>query len=442
MSLAFEPCLLGFDATPSAHRLGTALRRSGRGTSVAAALAASLTVVGCIGETGAAIPVDSASASAVVLPASVSIEECGIATFSVELSGSTPVGYQWLRDGDPILGASGSSLVVSRAGMADDGTEYAVIVTTAVGPVKSSGAVLHVSQSSGVSVFAPGRAVRLTMGSGRVYYTDGVDVLSASAECGTPVETIYRRAAAVENTYAIALAGDRVVWVDRAGGAIRTVRTDGSDLSTVASELGINALSDFAVAGDEVYWPNLVAGVQSATLVGGALATYDSGALPFSTGGIAVDDAFVYWTDLRARALKRMPRGGGAVITLASDQEYPGSVVADGTAVYWTNAVGWETPNPTGYIMKVDRDGGAPVVLAAQPTLTLQLALQRGVLYWTSGNLFESVDAAGGSLSKMPVDGSSPPMVLQAQLEKPFGIAIDDQYVYWVDVRGIVRVRM
>ncbi len=66
------------------------------------------------------------------------------ATFSVRISGSPPLTYQWTRDGSPIGGATNSVLVLTNASFDQMGT-YAVAVTNAAGWAVSSGATLTVN---------------------------------------------------------------------------------------------------------------------------------------------------------------------------------------------------------------------------------------------------------------------------------------------------------
>ena len=57
---------------------------------------------------------------------------------------------------------------------------------------------------------------------------------------------------------------------------------------------------------------------------------------------IAVDAAFVYWTNsargvANAGTVMKVPIGGGTPITLACAQTQPWGIAVDATSVYWTN---------------------------------------------------------------------------------------------------------
>jgi hypothetical protein len=70
------------------------------------------------------------------------------ATFSVVATGTSPLSYQWHRNGVAIAGATGSSYVVNPTSAALHGSQYTVVVSNVAGSVTSSAAML--------SVFGPG----------------------------------------------------------------------------------------------------------------------------------------------------------------------------------------------------------------------------------------------------------------------------------------------
>ena len=60
-----------------------------------------------------------------------------------------------------------------------------------------------------------------------------------------------------------------------------------------------------------------------------------------TASGLAVDDRFVYVSDIANRqVLRGCKDGSGAPVALAGDQDEPISLVVDAMGVYWTNRLG------------------------------------------------------------------------------------------------------
>jgi hypothetical protein len=372
-------------------------------------------------------------------PTSVTIEACGGATFAVQATGSPPFGYQWFANGIAVPGATESSHGVARAGLAESGVRYSVVVANAAGSARSEEATLTVVDSAGPTVFAEGRVFGMASDGATVYWTDGLGVNAASIDCSGPIRSLYQRATFMENTYAMVQYGSRVVWTDQAGGSIKSVPKDGGTAATLASQLGAGGPLAVALAGDQLYWPNLVAGIQSVPVDGGSVTTYPVGIPGVFSDGIAADDLYVYWTDLRYGTVTRMSLDGGPVVVLASDQGSLGGIATDGQSVYWASTEDAESDQPTGNVVKVGRDGGLPVVLASQPGRALQLGVDEAFVYFTGAPASPGSGAAG-SLSRVPLDGSEPPEVLASGLDAPSRVIVDSLYVYWRDGRGLMRL--
>jgi hypothetical protein len=79
-------------------------------------------------------------------PASRTVSVGASVTFSVAISGTAPVSYQWRKGGVALAGATGSSLSFSPVQTTDAGT-YDVVVSNSSGSVTSSGAALIVNPS-------------------------------------------------------------------------------------------------------------------------------------------------------------------------------------------------------------------------------------------------------------------------------------------------------
>jgi len=79
-------------------------------------------------------------------PLDVTVEAGANASFSVAATGPAPLSYQWFKDGNPIEGATQSSLTITGAVSGDAGL-YSVEVSNAFGSVASQAATLAVDGS-------------------------------------------------------------------------------------------------------------------------------------------------------------------------------------------------------------------------------------------------------------------------------------------------------
>jgi Immunoglobulin domain len=78
-------------------------------------------------------------------PASQAVTVGQTATFTVVATGTSPLNYQWQKDGTAIAGATSASYITPVTTLADSGTQFTVTVNNSVGNVTSSPAVLTVT---------------------------------------------------------------------------------------------------------------------------------------------------------------------------------------------------------------------------------------------------------------------------------------------------------
>jgi len=71
------------------------------------------------------------------------------ASFSVGVTGTSPLAYQWLRNGAVIPGATGTGYTTAATTSADNGAQFSVTVSNVAGSVTSSTALLTVVGASG-----------------------------------------------------------------------------------------------------------------------------------------------------------------------------------------------------------------------------------------------------------------------------------------------------
>lgn len=205
----------------------------------------------------------------------------------------------------------------------------------------------------------------------------------------------------------IALDARNLYWVSNYGSAdsdIYAVPIDGGARISVWDVGGSRQAAYVAVDATHVYWTEYTSGdaVRRVPLDGGAPQRL---ALGLGAGGIAVDATHVYWAENHRLAgsgifVRRVPKGGGVVQTLYADSgttavESPQPLVIDDTYVYWV------FPGASdGAIMKVPKDGGAAVTLAAPTWFPYGLAINKTHVYWTTFRATNS--GAGGTVERVP----------------------------------------
>ncbi|VVB55280.1 Carbohydrate binding domain protein [uncultured archaeon] len=81
----------------------------------------------------------------VIQPADQKVETGQTATFSILASGTTPLIYQWQKNGVNISGATNASYTTLPAIQSDSGSIYRVVVTNTIGSVTSNPAMLTIS---------------------------------------------------------------------------------------------------------------------------------------------------------------------------------------------------------------------------------------------------------------------------------------------------------
>ena len=106
---------------------------------------------GTVTSAGATLTVNAApvAPSITTQPSSMFAIEPTAATFSVAAAGTSPLSYQWRRDGAAIPGATNASYTVNPTTAGDSGASFSVVVSNSVGSVTSAAATLSVFGSGG-----------------------------------------------------------------------------------------------------------------------------------------------------------------------------------------------------------------------------------------------------------------------------------------------------
>lgn len=102
--------------------------------------ATDITLAGCRTERGT----DTAAPSLVVQPQSQTVAVDGVVRLSAVLDGKQPMGLQWRRNGVPIAGETGNTLVIAAAA-GDNGAVFTLQASNSSGSTTSADAVLTVS---------------------------------------------------------------------------------------------------------------------------------------------------------------------------------------------------------------------------------------------------------------------------------------------------------
>lgn len=106
--------------------------------------------VGTVTSAAVAVTVNAAVAPTITQqPASLTIVTGSTASFSVSVAGTNRFAYQWLLDGQPVVGAIYSTLTIPNAQARDAGS-YTVKITNPGGSVTSNEATLTISPAVGV----------------------------------------------------------------------------------------------------------------------------------------------------------------------------------------------------------------------------------------------------------------------------------------------------
>jgi hypothetical protein len=136
-----------------------------------------------------------------------------------------------------------------------------------------------------------------------------------------------------------------------------------------------------------------------------------------------------------------MPKGGGALTTIAAQQPRPRSLVQDADNVYW-DTYGTFSQSPAYYqydgtIVTAAKAGGAPRTLATGQSFPRGLAVDGTGVYWAVGGtpdwLKESDDRIGRVMRLAP-DSSQPEVIDRAPIYyEPLRVLLGPTAIYWTN---------
>lgn len=168
--------------------------------------------------------------SIVTAPAAVSVHAGDTATFAVGVGGTAPFSYQWLKEGQPIEGATLAyySLAAATSGSAG---QYSVRVTNAAGPVTSAAATLTV-----VAAAAPSAVAITTQPSAQVQMPGGSATFAVAASGTGPLSYQWLKGGApIAGATGAVLVLNNVTGSDAANYSVTVTNALGSLASEAAS---------------------------------------------------------------------------------------------------------------------------------------------------------------------------------------------------------------
>jgi hypothetical protein len=214
-----------------------------------------------------------------------------------------------------------------------------------------TGGVMSVPLAGGAATIlqASGNATGIALDATYVYWIDHGAAVMRTPKVGGAAVTLASGQVPWDT---VAVNASRIVWTNQPamGWSLTAMPVAGGPLITLASAStgSVVTYPGLAIDDTRAYWIAYGPGY-------GAIGAILSVPLDPATGGapvmlatayptsIAVDAANVFWTDYPnmtgAGAVKRIPKSGGAVSTLASGlADAPSDIAIDATRVYWTGA--------------------------------------------------------------------------------------------------------
>jgi hypothetical protein len=120
-----------------------------------AVFVAALTLAGCGGSASSTSPAGGTQSTAPAIvsqPANQIVSVGQVAPFSVTATGTSPLTYQWQKNGVNISGATSASYTTPSTTRADNGEQFRVTVSNSLGSANSNGATLTVNSGPAASV--------------------------------------------------------------------------------------------------------------------------------------------------------------------------------------------------------------------------------------------------------------------------------------------------
>ncbi|MCK9423782.1 MAG: DUF5050 domain-containing protein [Bacteroidales bacterium] len=203
----------------------------------------------------------------------------------------------------------------------------------------------------------------------------------------------------------MALDANNIYWGDGkagGGGEIKKVSKNGGTVTSLVSTGILNLKTAIAVDETFVYFYDDLNHIKTVPVNGGAVTTIGTG----TPEAYALYGSDIYWIEYGSGTVKKMPKSGGTVTTLATGSNSPSNLAVDGTSVFWI-----EFNNP-GRVMKVPVGGGTSTIVSNEAN-TIGVAVDNTNVYWAV-----SVYINQGKIQKAP-SGGSPAFNLSGTITYP-----------------------
>lgn len=352
-------------------------------------------------------------------PQSQSVSVGNAVQLSVQAGGSTPISYQWQRNGVDIPGATSASYTLGHATLADSNAEYRVLLKNAAGTTASAGAILKVS---GVELFA-----------GSLSETGNVDGASGQAR--------FNGAGGL----AIDLAGNLFV-ADGHNAAVRKISKDGVVSTMGGRQNGVTGPTGISVdsAGNAYYssgdiWKLTPSGVVSrVTVIPYGVGDSRSSAI-FVATGVGVDGQGNVYAANDVGTRKVAPDGS---VTIVYGQDVVNG--ASGTRILTYHGITNDRQGNVYYgtaegIVRAGADGSVRTVLPNYAG---------GWLATDGAGNFYTLSSYGSTVTKIAADGKETVVAgvagstatqagaLPGSFASPQGLAVDAQGFIYVSSGG------
>ncbi|MCA9706219.1 MAG: hypothetical protein KDK70_10250 [Myxococcales bacterium] len=248
-----------------------------------------------------------------------------------------------------------------------------------------------------------------------------------------------------QQPYGIVVGGDQVYWANFVvGGGVYTAPVAGGPATLVESDEYPRHLD---ISGDQLYWGTFEEGhgrVMHRALGQGGSAT----AIADLLGGVAdlvAEGEQVFFTahttETGGTFIVPPPKGAplGSVFTasvgddpfsydaLVSDVAEPWGIAKQGDTLVWVDGMGVPADQPR-TVLSVSIGGGPTQELASNQTAPWGIATDEQYVYWTDHDAVRAVPLGGGD-----------ELVLAELQNQARSIAVDDQWVYWITRNRVLQ---